>query len=120
MLTIANPPTKRQKLQKKSKAEKATDKVIEAFVKYQWAAEERFQKHEEERWKKEIELEDRRRWENQEHELRLMQILGQMGFRAVTIVTTPPTLDHLIISKQAIISIKKYYSIVLTGYYIHI
>ena len=53
------------------------EKTIEAFVKYQREAEERFQRNEE-RWKKETELEEKRRREDQEHEMRVMQMLGQM------------------------------------------
>ena len=54
------------------------EKAMEAFMVYQSEAEEKFMKSEEERWKKETELEDRRRKEDKEHELRMMQMLGQM------------------------------------------
>ena len=45
---------------------------------YQRQAEERFQKHEEERWRKEIEIEERRRKQDQEHEMAMMRMLGEM------------------------------------------
>ena len=54
------------------------EKAMETFMAYQCEAEERYQKNEEERWQKEIELEEKRRKEGQEHELRMMRMLGQM------------------------------------------
>lgn len=50
------------------------ESMMNSFVKYQMEAEKR----EEERWKKEIELEEKRRRDDQQHELRVMQMLGQM------------------------------------------
>ena len=50
------------------------ESTMNAFVKYQFEAEKR----EEERLKKETELEEKRRKEDQQHELRVMQMLGQM------------------------------------------
>ena len=76
--TPANPPRKRRKVEKKSRAEKAMEKAVESFAKHQREAEERFQKYEEERWTRETELEEKRRREDQEHEIRMVQLLGQM------------------------------------------
>ena len=53
------------------------DKAVDAFLKYQAEAEERFHKHEEERWK-ESEIKERRRAEERQHEIYMMQLLGQM------------------------------------------
>ena len=54
--SIATPPKKRQKREKKSKVERAMENTLAEFLKYQTEAEERFQKREEERWKQEMEL----------------------------------------------------------------
>ena len=93
MLTIANPPSKKRKVEKKSRAEKAMEKTVDAFVKYQREAEERFQKSEDERWKKETDLEENRRREDQQHEMRMLQMLGQMfqggSYRNYTPATGP-------------------------------
>ena len=51
---------------------------MESYMTYQREAEERHQKSEEERWQKEIELEEKRRREDQKHEMRMMRLLGQM------------------------------------------
>ena len=77
MITKANPPSKKRKIEK-TRAEKGMERAIETFIKYQNQAEERFRKYEEKRWKKETELEDNRRRQDQEHEMRMMAILGQM------------------------------------------
>ena len=71
---------KRQKMEKdrRSKGEKAMDRAIESFVTYQKDAEERFQKWEDEWWKRELELEEKRRREDREHEVTLFQMLGRM------------------------------------------
>ena len=74
----ATPPTKKRKVQKRSNVERAVEKAMESFMAYQWEAEERYQKNEEERWQKEIELEEKRRREDQEHEMRMMRMLGQL------------------------------------------
>ena len=44
------------------------EKAVEAFVKHQTEVAERFKKDEEERWKKECELEEKRR-EDKQHEI---------------------------------------------------
>ena len=54
------------------------EKAIESFMKYQREAEERYQKWEEQRWQKETELEEKRRQEEQQHEMRLFQVLGSI------------------------------------------
>ena len=50
------------------------ESAMTSFMKYQMEAEKR----EEERWKREQELEEKRRREDQQHELRVLQMLGQM------------------------------------------
>ena len=80
-LTATLPPMKKKRKvekDKRSKGEKAMDKAVESFVNYQKDAEERFKKWEDERWKKELELEEKRRREDREHEVTLFQMLGQM------------------------------------------
>ncbi len=57
------------------------EKAIDSFVKYQIEAEERFQRYEEERWKKEAGFEEKRRREDQEHEMRMIQMLAGQMFR---------------------------------------
>ena len=54
------------------------EKTLDTFMKYQVEAEERFQKREDERWKEEMEIEENRRKEDQQHEMRMMQMIGQM------------------------------------------
>ena len=54
------------------------EKSMDMFMKSQLEAEERFQKREEERWMKEMELEERQRKEDRQHQLQMMQMLGQM------------------------------------------
>ena len=53
------------------------EKAIEGFMKYQAEAEEKFMQNED-CWKREVELEEKRRREDQEHEIRLFQMLGEM------------------------------------------
>ena len=45
---------------------------------YQRTAEQRYQEHDDERWKQANELEERRRKEDQEHDMRMMRMLGEM------------------------------------------
>lgn len=79
MLHILGAPlTKKLKVEKKSKAEKAIERAVTSFMKYQSEMDERFQKAEEERWKRETELEEKRRKDEREHEIRMLQMLGQM------------------------------------------
>jgi len=56
--------------------EKALESFAKSFAKHQREAEERFQKYEEECWTRETELEEKTR-EDQEHEIRMVQLLGQ-------------------------------------------
>ena len=72
------PPSRKLKTSKKSKAEKAIEMHFECFLAYQGEAEERFEKREEERWEREKELDKQRRKEEQEHQLAVMDMLGQM------------------------------------------
>ena len=64
--------------EKKSKGENFFDKAMESFLQYQIKAEENFRKWEEERFEKEQEIEEIKRIEEQEHEMRLFHMLGQM------------------------------------------
>ena len=62
MLHILGAPlTKKLKVEKKSKAEKAIERAVISFMKYQSEMDEQFQKAEEERWKRETELEEKLR-----------------------------------------------------------
>ena len=70
-------PTKKRKVEKKNKTEKAMEMTLDAFMKYQVKAEERFQQREEERWKRETELEDKRNKEEHQHEMHMMEMLGR-------------------------------------------
>ena len=65
-------------MEKKSKAEKAIDIAMTSFLSYQEKAEEWFHEKEEERWTKESEQEERRRKEDRVHELRVLQMLGNI------------------------------------------
>ena len=76
MIIIAAPQWKKKKTDKKTKAEKAIEKAFDSFMNHQKEAGERFQKYEDERWKKETELEERRRREDRKHEFRVLQLLG--------------------------------------------
>ena len=60
---------------KKSKAEKTIEKAINTFITYHRTANEQYRKDEEERWQKEMELEERRRQEDRNHEITMMQML---------------------------------------------
>lgn len=75
--SLAIPPTKKRRIQKKNKAEKALEKAMESFMTYQQAAEERYQKQDNNRWKEANELKERRRKEDREH-MRMMMMLGEM------------------------------------------
>ena len=61
---------------KKSKAEKTIEKAMESFMMYQRNADEEYQKREEDRRQRKIELEEKRRREDREHDLRMMRMLG--------------------------------------------
>ena len=54
------------------------DRAIESFVKYQNEADKKYQKWEEKR-RKETELDEIRRKEEQEHEIQLFQMLAQVS-----------------------------------------
>ena len=51
---------------------------MESFMTHQQAAEERYQKQDNEHWKEANELEERRRKEDREHDMRMMMMLGEM------------------------------------------
>ena len=51
------------------------EKAMESFTMYQRDADEKYQKG---RWQKDIELEEKRRRENREHDIRMMQMLGSI------------------------------------------
>ena len=78
LLHVGGNPPKRRKVEKKSRTEKGMEKEMEAFMEYQKEAEERFWRHEEEKWEKERELEYRKRQDDQQHELRMLQMISQM------------------------------------------
>ena len=65
------------KRSKKTKAEKAIEGIMKDFRQMQEEADKRFQDWEDERWKREMEVEERRRREDREHELLLMQMMVQ-------------------------------------------
>ena len=54
------------------------ENAIESLKTYQREAEEGYQKRNDECWKKEIELEEKRRREDQEHDMKMMTMLGRM------------------------------------------
>ena len=73
------PVSKRRKTQKKGTAvEKAMDQAMERFIAYQSETADRFFKWEEKQREIEEKAEERRRKEDREHELRMLQMLGQM------------------------------------------
>ena len=51
------------------------EKAMEAFMTYLHDADEKYQKYDEDRWKKDMELEEKRRHEYREHDIRVMRIL---------------------------------------------
>ncbi len=53
------------------------EKATEAFLTHQEETEDRFRKQEEERWKKETEIEDKRRSEDRAHEIRMLEMMAQ-------------------------------------------
>lgn len=78
ILAAAAPPTKKLKKEEKSKVEKAMEKTFDMlFMKSQADAEDRFPMREDEKWK-EMQMEERQRREDREHQLQMMQMLGQM------------------------------------------
>ena len=54
------------------------EKSLDTLLSYQREAEERFRGYEDERWKRETELEEKRRREDQEHDMRVMGMLASM------------------------------------------
>ena len=54
------------------------EKTLNGFIQYQAESEERVKKIGEEQWKKEMEFEEKRMKEQQAHEMRMMQLMGQM------------------------------------------
>lgn len=54
------------------------ERVTDTFLKYQLEAEERYKQYEDERWEKEVELEEKRRQDYQEHEMRMLGVLARM------------------------------------------
>ena len=49
---------------------------------YQLEVEERYKQYEDEQWQKEVELEEKRRQEDQQHEIRLMGMMASMFQRS--------------------------------------
>ena len=54
------------------------EKAMDSFMTHQHDADEQYQKHEEDRWQRDVELEEKRRREDREHDIRVMQVLGEM------------------------------------------
>lgn len=50
---------------------------METFLQHQHKADVEFQKREEERWRREQEIEDKRREEDKQHELNMLRVLLQ-------------------------------------------
>lgn len=69
---IGSPKAKGRK-EKNSKGEKVMEKAIDSYIKEA----EKFLQHEEESRIREMELEERRQKEDQEHEIRLFQMIRQ-------------------------------------------
>ena len=69
-------PSKKAEIEK-TRAEKGLERAMDTFLKYQMEAEEQHAKQEEGRWQ-EMGFEEKRRLENQEYELRMMELLGRM------------------------------------------
>lgn len=51
---------------------------MDSFTMYQRNADEQYQKREEDRWQRDVELEEKRRREDQEHDIRMMRMLGEL------------------------------------------
>ena len=85
----AHPPSKRKKLEKKTRAEKGIEKAVDTFMKYQLEAEERYKQYEDERWQKEVELEEKRQREDQQYEIRLMGMMASMFQGSQLLVQLP-------------------------------
>ena len=106
-IPLATSPTKKRRVQKKSRAEgqwrRLWSRLWHSSVKRRRGNE----KNEEERWQNKTELEEKRRREDQEHEMRMMRMLGQM-FR----VTATTGSTNLMIYHHSMI--------VMINYHIHL
>lgn len=78
LYTLADPPRKKPRTEKKGKLERALDHALGSFVKYQKEDEERYRKYEEERWEKQVELEEKRRHEEMQREERMMRMMASI------------------------------------------
>ena len=72
---LASPPRKKRKAEKKSKADKTIEKASLRSIN---AKQRRFKTYNEERWRREMEVEDKRRQDKQEHEMRMMRMMRDM------------------------------------------
>ena len=52
--------------------------MTDTFLKYQLEVEESYKQYENERWEKEVELEEKKRQDYQEHEMRMLGVLARM------------------------------------------
>ena len=50
------------------------EKAMDSFMTHQRDADKQYQKHEEDRWQRDVELEEKRRREDREHDIRVMQM----------------------------------------------
>ena len=78
---LVGPPRKKQRTDKRGKMEKALDYAMTSFAKHEREAEEQHMKREEDRWAKQMEIEERRRREDKEHEERMMRMMERMFHR---------------------------------------
>ena len=62
---------------KRTRMETAMTKALTIFTRMQEESEKRFREWEEERWRKETELEEKRRVEERAHELQVLRLLSQ-------------------------------------------
>ena len=69
------------------------EKTLNGFIQYQAESEERVKKIGEEQWKKEMEFEEKRMKEQQAHEMRMMQLMGQMLQRRQNLPPSTSTYD---------------------------
>lgn len=54
------------------------EKAMDSFMTHQRDADEQYHKSKEDRWQRDVELEEKRRREDREHDIRVMQMLGEM------------------------------------------
>ena len=77
------------KSKKRSRNEAFMSNVCSLIQKQQQESDERFFKMEEERWQKEMEKEEKRRKEEMEHDMRILQMMGNMFMQATSCLGFP-------------------------------